>query len=130
MSKPKKGPGSITMGGSLHLLVKPDGKKYWHFDYRYSGKAKIVAFGVYPATTLAEARRLRDEAKITIKSGKDPVAVRKADKRDRKAREANTFEAVAREWWKKQRHGLKPAYAKLVLASLEQETFPMTRRRV
>ena len=39
----------------LYLLVNAIGK-YWRFDYRFEGRRKTLALGVYPDTTLAVAR--------------------------------------------------------------------------
>ncbi|MDX8409862.1 MAG: Arm DNA-binding domain-containing protein [Mariprofundales bacterium] len=35
----------------MYLLVKPAGK-YWRMDYRFGGKRKTLALGVYPAVRL------------------------------------------------------------------------------
>jgi hypothetical protein len=48
-------------GGGMYLLVKPTGK-YWRMDYRHLGRRKTLALGVYPAISLAKARKRRDEA--------------------------------------------------------------------
>jgi hypothetical protein len=32
----------------LFLLIHPNGSKYWRLKYRYGGKEKMLAFGVYP----------------------------------------------------------------------------------
>jgi len=44
-------------GGSLYLLVKPQGK-YWRYSYRnYRFCEKPLALGVYPNVSLSEARK-------------------------------------------------------------------------
>jgi hypothetical protein len=45
--------------------------------YRFNGKEKRMAFGVYPTVTLAQARALRDEAKKKLAEGIDPSTARK-----------------------------------------------------
>jgi hypothetical protein len=52
--------------GGLYLLVRPDGAKYWRLKYRHAGKEKLLALGVYPAVTLADARADRDGAGTSI----------------------------------------------------------------
>lgn len=37
----------LTDGGGLYLLLKVNGAKYWRLDYRYEGKRKTLALGVY-----------------------------------------------------------------------------------
>ncbi|WAC48201.1 Arm DNA-binding domain-containing protein [Asticcacaulis sp. SL142] len=49
--------------GGLHILVSPSGSKLWRLKYRFDGKEKQLALGSYPATTLKEARKQRDEAR-------------------------------------------------------------------
>ena len=38
----------LTDGGGLHLQVQRTCARYWRYDYRYAGKRKILALGVYP----------------------------------------------------------------------------------
>jgi len=45
-AKPKDKQYKIADGGGLHLLVKPNGSKYWRLKYRYTGKEKVLALGV------------------------------------------------------------------------------------
>jgi hypothetical protein len=45
-------------GGGMYLLIKAAGK-YWRMDYKYADKRKTLTFGVYPAVSLAKARRGR-----------------------------------------------------------------------
>jgi hypothetical protein len=73
-------PGKHSDGEGMYLLVKEAGQKYWRFDYRFLGKYKTLALGVFPDTTLAMARSKRAEARTLLASGQDPsVAKRKAN---------------------------------------------------
>lgn len=63
----------------MYLLVTPAGK-YWRLDYRYLGKRKTLALGVYPSTTLAKARSKRSDAKTQLADGIDPGLARREDK--------------------------------------------------
>ncbi|GAB3411479.1 hypothetical protein GCM10027361_21020 [Erwinia aphidicola] len=49
--------GQATDGGGLYLLVNPNGAKYWRQKYRAAGKEKLLAIGIYPEVTLADARK-------------------------------------------------------------------------
>jgi Arm DNA-binding domain len=95
--KPRK----LSDGGGLHLLINPDGAKYWRLAYRWNGKQRTLAIGVYPAIGLMEARAARDEAKRNLAADIDPSVVKQERKRAAKIATANTFEAVAREWHEK-----------------------------
>lgn len=48
-------------GGGMYLHVLAAGK-YWRMNYRFVGKQKTLSLGVYPAVSLAEARKGRDKA--------------------------------------------------------------------
>ena len=79
-AKPKDKPYKLADGDGLYLLIKPDGGRYWRLKYRFAGKEKVLALGVYPEVTLAEAREARDEARRLLKRGTDPSAERKERK--------------------------------------------------
>ena len=114
---------------SLYLVVSPLGAKYWRFDYRYAGKRKTLALGVYPEISLKAARQKRDEARRLLDAGTDPAEARRVEKIARKVAAATSFEAVAREWHEKKRHEWVDTYAAKVLTSLEQDLFPTLGRR-
>ena len=73
-------PVKLADGGGMYLLLRPEGSRYWRLDYRFDGKRKTLALGVYPEVTLAEARKRRQVAKAMLAEGQDPGAMRKADK--------------------------------------------------
>lgn len=86
-----------TDGGGMYLLVKSAGK-YWRMSYRFAGKQKTLALGVYPAVSLAKARQRRESARELLADGIDPSAAKSQEKQARASAAVNTFEAVAREW--------------------------------
>lgn len=110
-------------GGGLFLLVKSGGK-YWRMAYRYGGKQKTLAFGAYPAVTLAQARKKRDAAKELLAQDIDPGVIRRAEKAATKAAAANTFEAIARELHAIKAPGWSPLYAARWLERMEKDLFP------
>ena len=79
-AEPLAKPAKLADGGGMYLLLKPDGSRYWRLDYRFEGKRKTLALGVYPAVSLAEARRRRREARNLLAQGIDPMAAKKAGK--------------------------------------------------
>ncbi len=101
----KKKNTSITDGGGLYLLVKPNGAKYWRLKYRFLGKEKKLSIGVYPDISLADARLKREEARKIIALGGDPGEGKKAERLAKKANAENTFKAIAVEW-----HGMVNRY--------------------
>jgi hypothetical protein len=48
--------------------------------YRFNGKQKALALGVYPKVSLLDARKARDEAKRKLSDGIDPGGERKEKK--------------------------------------------------
>lgn len=94
-------------GGGLYLDVKPTGR-YWRMKYRHAGKEKLLAFGVYPEVTLAEARARRDQARGLLRDGRDPSAEKQTEKRRSALVATNTFKAIATEWLEAQRESMAP----------------------
>lgn len=113
----------------LYLWVYADGKKYWRLRYWLAGKEKSLSLGVYPRIGLKEARRRRDVELKRLDNNLDPAAERRAEKIRAKNAAENSFEAVAREWHKKQRHLWVPTHAADVLRRLEKNAFPDLARR-
>ena len=62
-AKKREKPYKLSDGGGLHVLIGTDGSRYWRLAYRFLGKQKTLALGIYPAVPLADARAARDEAK-------------------------------------------------------------------
>ena len=123
-AQPKNKPYKVSDGQGLYLLVQPNGAKYWRLKYRFAGKEKILALGIYPSVSLKEARGARDQAKEQLRQIIDPAATKKATKRAEKAKGNNSFEAVAKEWWKKQQGRWSTQHANKVWHSLEKDVFP------
>ncbi len=67
-AKPKPKAYKLSDGGGMYLLVMPDGARYWRLDYRYAGKRRTLALGVYPTLSLSEARTRREEARALPRS--------------------------------------------------------------
>lgn len=71
-AKPKDKPYRLSDEKGLYLEVMPNGSKYFRLKYRYGGKEKRLALGVYPETGLKLARDRRDEARKQLAQGIDP----------------------------------------------------------
>ncbi len=121
-SKPLDKPYKLSDAQGLYLLIKPNGSKLWHLKYRFGGKEKKLAFGAYPAVTLANARKLREEARETLSTGGDPGVKKQQEKQAKKC--GNTFEEVARKWLVENIRWTEHHAAK-ILRSLELHVFPL-----
>jgi integrase len=123
-AKPREKAYKLADGAGLYLEVVPSGSRYWRMKYRFNGKEKRMAFGVYPAVSLAQARALRDEAKKKLVEGIDPSFAKKEEKLVRNVQLNNTFQAVALEW-----HGTKVSrwsegYASDIIEAFNKDIFP------
>lgn len=124
-AKPKDKDYKLSDGHGLHLLVTPTGGKLWRFQYRYSGKQKLLSFGAYPSISLSDARQRREDAKKLLSNGVDPGEVRKALKAATVAETENSFEVVAREWHTKFSGSWSPSHAETTLRRIELDAFPV-----
>ena len=113
-------------GGGLFILVAKGGGKRWRLKYRFDGKEKVLALGVYPALTLAKARKKREDYKEQIANGINPAEERKQNKREQKIednREYNTFKVVALKYFEK-RNELNEAYKVRLENSFRNDVYP------
>ncbi|MCG2586551.1 integrase arm-type DNA-binding domain-containing protein [Massilia sp. TS11] len=110
-------------GDSLYLLVKAAGK-YWRMNYRFYGKQKTLALGVYPEVSLVMARRARDHAKQMLATGVDPSEVKRQGKREAARAKNTTFETVASDWLKTTGKGRAELTQKRVESWFKRDVFP------
>jgi len=98
-------PIKLSDSGGLYLLLTPNGSKLWRLAYRFGGKQKTLALGIYPTITLKQARERRDAAKRLLADKIDPSIQRRVEKQN--ATTGNTFRPVASELLEKlEREGL------------------------
>ncbi|MDR0219259.1 MAG: integrase arm-type DNA-binding domain-containing protein [Enterobacteriaceae bacterium] len=126
-SKPAEKAYTITDSDGLFLYVHPNGSKYWRFRFRFGGKQHLMAFGVYPEISLAEARERRDAARKQVALGIDPRDQKKELKEEQQ-KEINTFEKIAREWHATNKKWSE-SHSHRVLKSLEDNIFAAIGKR-
>ncbi|MDD9920536.1 MAG: tyrosine-type recombinase/integrase [Alphaproteobacteria bacterium] len=124
LDPPSKSPRKLSDGMGLYLYVMPNGAKYWRFIYRFNGKQKLLAMGVYPEITLKEAREKCLKLRRMVIDGKDPALEQKKQKAMAIIDNNNTFEAVARDWYDYRKDQWRPKYADDVIKRLETDIFP------
>lgn len=93
----------LSDGEGLHVVLLPNGKRYWRWDYIFCGRRKQLSFGRYPIVTLKDAREKKLDAQKILASGTDPSTARKHAKI---TTAVETFEAVAKEWIELQKEQL------------------------
>jgi integrase len=123
--KPTKPAGDKHVDGDgMYLLVKEAGK-YWRMDYRFLDKRKTLALGIYPAVSLATARKRRDEARKLLAEGIDPSQVKRDVRQARAAAAEHTFETIAQQWLKKMAPTRSASTQDKVQGWLDNNVFPM-----
>lgn len=123
--KPKDKPYRKSDGGGLYIEVMPNGSKYWRMNYRFMGKQKRLAFGVYPRVTLKEAREKRDEARKLLDNDQDPSELKKLEKIKRAEEYANNFKAIAHAWHQSRSHTWQPKHGSTIMTRIETYLFPV-----
>lgn len=135
-SKPTDKTQRLFDGEGLYLLVKPNGARWWRFDYTIAGKRKTLSLGVYPAVGLKAARGKAEKAREVIAEGTDPSDTRKQEKVIQAAKEeadkrralglpvVDSFEDIAREWFTEFSSGWAPSHADKIIRRLERDIFP------
>ncbi|MGH8586821.1 MAG: tyrosine-type recombinase/integrase [Gammaproteobacteria bacterium] len=119
-AKPGEKPVKLFDEGGLYLILTPAGGRWWRFDYRFAGKRRTLSMGVYPAVGLKQARDKRDAGRKQLAAGIDPGLVRKAER----SADADSFEAVAREWHAKYAPRWVPGHASKIIGRFERDIFP------
>jgi len=126
-AKPQAAARKLRDERGLYLLVQPNGSRWWRFDYRRpgTGKRNTLSLGTYPDVSLKRARDRRDDARKLLSDGIDPADKRKAEA----VAAADTFEAVAREWYATRAASWVPAHGERIMRRLERDVFPWIGRK-
>lgn len=128
-AKPKDKPYKLADGDGLYIEVMPNGARYWRLKYRFAGKEKRLAFGVYPEVRPPEARRRARDARELIRAGTDPGEAKRATRRNAVLASASTFEIVAREWLESRNGRIEPKQQEKTLSRMVNDVFPWLGRR-
>ncbi len=116
-------------GGGLYLEVSPTGSKLWRLKYRHLGAERRISLGAYPNVGLKEARAKRDEAKALVAAGQDPSDAKRQEKVRAAALAADSFEAVAREWFDRHLSTKAAGHRDKIIKRMERDVFPYLGRR-
>ena len=109
----------------LYLIVQPTGNKVFCVRYRFDGRPRKLT--LQPGIALAAARKEAADALYQVQQGRDPAQAKARAKEERRAAAADTLEAVAAEFFK--REGSKLRSAKDWQRDLERLVFPTLGRR-
>lgn len=119
---------NLNDGGRLYLVVTAT-RKRWQFQFGLNGKMYKQWLGEYPKVTLAQARKLRDEAAKLVDEGKDPRIEKQIAKAHAKLSSESTFEAIALEWFEKAMADKSHSHRERTLNRLQTDIFPWLGKR-
>jgi hypothetical protein len=140
-AKPDTKDKRLNDGEGLYLLIKPNGARWWRFDYTIDGKRKTLSLGVFPEIGLADARTKADQAREKVAQGINPSDLRKQDKAEKSQEQEKqqriadglsvegSFQFVGEEWMKQRMADKSEAHTKRVLALLVNDVYPWIGRR-
>lgn len=128
-AKPRSKQWAMYDSKGLRLLVMPTGSKYWRYNYRFAGKNKTLAIGVYPDISLANARTARDDAKALLAQGIDPGHEKKLKKFGLAQQSEATFQAIASEWFEVKMCDKSESHRKRTWSALNRDLFPVIGNR-
>lgn len=123
-AKPKEKAYKLADEKGLFLYVTTKGGMYWRMKYRFCGKEKLLALGVYPDVSLAKARDKRDDARKLLADDIDPGEHRKVMKQVESDRSANSFEFIAREWFVKYSPNWVKSHSDKIMQRFLRDIFP------
>lgn len=109
----------------LCIEIKPSGVKVWRYRYMINGKASMMSLGEYPAVSLADARLKRNEYRVDVLAGRDPVKVKREMQQEVEAKNKNSFEAIYLEWFEKRMGDRSDRYKDHILTSMKNDILPI-----
>ena len=131
-AKPAGKPFKLYDMHGLFLLVNPNGSKLWRMKYMLDRKQHTIALGRYPEVSLADARRLRDEARAKLQKGGDPAQERRQEKEQEEARQqaeaaraASTFGAIFEQWYARKAPGFSESTRAAVTNRMARHVLPV-----
>jgi integrase len=85
--------------GGLYLFCTTDGTRSWRYDYRLAGVRKTFTIGLYPETSLADAREHHSGARKLVAAGQCPVLIKRRKRQAAALGAENTVKAIAEAWY-------------------------------
>lgn len=124
-AKPQQQQYKLTDSAGLYLLIHPNGSKYWRLNYRFNGKQKTLALGVFPTVPIVEAREKRDAAKKLLSSKVDPAVHKHQQKKVQAERSDNTFASITSEFFNLYHPKWSAEHLKKLVRRMELHALPM-----
>ncbi|MCZ6828281.1 MAG: integrase arm-type DNA-binding domain-containing protein, partial [Gammaproteobacteria bacterium] len=128
-AKAKDKPYKLSDEKGMYLLINPNGSTYWRLKYRFGGKEKTLALGVYPDVSLEKARKKRTAARDMLDDDRDPGVAKRLKKLAQYEEGENSFEALAKEWFETRISDKSNSYKDRTWRLLKNDLFPPLGRR-
>ena len=124
-----------TDADGLFIEVRTSGDKFFRFRYRNAlGKEQTLSLGKYPDLSLAQARKLRDEARQQLAVGIDPNQVKQQQKLEaqqqatqlaiEQAEQALTFHKLFIQWYDTRCHDWSDSHTSKVMQRYNNHIAP------
>ncbi len=107
----------------LYIEVRPSGKKIWRFKYTLNGKEGTISFGEYPSVSLADARKRKEDAKVLLAKGINPVEDRNQKEEEKRAATNNSFKAITEEFIKEKMKYKSEGYVDRFKGAMERDIY-------
>lgn len=107
----------------LYIEVRPSGKKIWRFKYTLNSKEGTISFGEYPSVSLAEARKRKEDAKVLLAKGINPVEDRNQKEEEKRAATNNSFKAITEEFIKEKMKYKSEGYVDRFKGAMERDIY-------
>ena len=109
----------LSDGQGLYLIIKENGTKFFQFDFVYAEKRKSMSFGVYPDTSLKEARELREKAKEQLSHNINPIESKSSN-----FEVTVNFKYISEKWFTLMKSEWKPVTYELNEKRLKLHVYP------
>ncbi|MFP0372185.1 tyrosine-type recombinase/integrase [Acinetobacter nosocomialis] len=107
----------------LYIEVRPSGKKIWRFKYTLNGKEGTISFGEYPSVSLAEARKRKEDTKVLLAKGINPVEDRNQKEEEKRSATNNSFKAITEEFIKEKMKYKSEGYIDRFKGAMERDIY-------
>lgn len=128
-ARPSDKPYKLYDSHGLFLQVTKTGGKYWRMKYRYAGKEKLLAIGVFPEVSLKEARVARESARKLLVDGVDPSLHKQITRQASVMEAESSFEVVANEFMKVKLEGFSHTHIDRTTRAIKRDLMPALAKR-
>lgn len=115
----------IADHSGLCIEVRPTGKKFWRYRYRFLNKPQMLTIGQYPEISLSYARSKTIEIREQLAKNIDPIAFRKNERLEAMQSREETFRSIATEFCDHKKASKSENWLYIRNLSYEVDIFPM-----